>query len=886
MIPSNLRLLCFYRRQKKIISWLLLMLFNAVGCVIISPNRAMTAAVEIFSQHQTANTVAELVAKGKNLYQAENYSAAIQTLQQALAEYQAREDNLRQAMVLSNIALAYQQLGEWQQVNTYVRESFEKLENLAPNPKTNLILAQTLDIQGRLQLAQGNAELAAQTWQQATETYQEIGKETGIIRTRINQAQALQASGYYRSSLKILNQLETTLQEKPDSITKAVGLRSLGNALLLVAETERARETLQTSLEIAKSLDSTQDTSAALFSLGNIARSQLEYQQAIAYYQQAATKSANTNQKIKALLNQFTLLRETENWSAIPPLLAQIEPLIPELPLTHGALYSQINYAHNLIKLREQALLNQTPLFIAQPQIKSLLTTTIEQARQLEDKPAEAYALISLGRLYELENQLTSAQEVTQQALIIAQNLDARDIAYQGQWQLGRLLKVQGQDQQAISPKARPAAIAAYQQAVTILQSLRSDLIAVNPKIQFTFTENIEPIYREYVGLLLKSPDSAEKNLIAAREAIDSLQLAELENFFHATCLDAQPVVIDQITDRDDPTAAIIYPIFLEDRWEIILKLPQEKLRHYTTPIENPNRVERILPRLTQSLSQRNSSETLPLAQQVYNWIIEPAENDLVNSNIKTLVFVLDSPLRNIPMSVLHDGQQYLIEKYGIAITPGLQLIKPQPIAQQQLRALTAGLTKARSGFPPLRYVADELNTVQSQISETETLVDRNFTSTAFQSKINQLPFRVVHLATHGQFSSQAENTFILTWDDRINVNQLNNLLRSSELDNEEAIELLVLSACETLTGDKRAALGLAGVAVRAGARSTLATLWRVNDEATSLLMGGFYQGLSDRNKTVTKAEALRQAQLTLLKSDRFNRPHFWASYVLVGNWL
>ncbi len=97
-------------------------------------------------QHQTSDTVAELVAKGKNLYQAENYSAAIQTLKQALAEYQAQENNLRQAMVLSNIALAYQQLGEWQQVNTYVQESLDILDNLAPTPETNLILAQTLDI--------------------------------------------------------------------------------------------------------------------------------------------------------------------------------------------------------------------------------------------------------------------------------------------------------------------------------------------------------------------------------------------------------------------------------------------------------------------------------------------------------------------------------------------------------------------------------------------------------------------------------------------------------------------------------------------------------------------------------------------------------------------
>ena len=126
----------------------------------------MTATIAL-PQYQTSNTVAELVAKSKNLYEAENYSAAIQTLKQALAQYQAQENNLRQAMVLSNIALAYQQLGEWQQVNTYVRESLDILDNLAQSPENKLIIAQTLDIKGRLKLAQGNAELAAQTWQQA-----------------------------------------------------------------------------------------------------------------------------------------------------------------------------------------------------------------------------------------------------------------------------------------------------------------------------------------------------------------------------------------------------------------------------------------------------------------------------------------------------------------------------------------------------------------------------------------------------------------------------------------------------------------------------------------------------------------------------------------------
>ncbi len=873
MTFSHSPLLSWLRHQKKAVSWILLMVFTMMGCFILSPNRVVTATMSNGqSQAQNLNLVAGLVEKSRILYEAENYSAAIEILQQALVEYQIQKDELRQAMVLTNLALAYQQLGEWEKVNVYVDQSIDKLKNIPQNTQKSLILAQTLDIKGKLQLVQGNGDLAAKTWQQATAIYREIGQETGVIRTQLNQAQALQASGYYRRSVKVLKQLETSISDLPDSITKAVGFRSLGNALLLVGDIERAKTALETSLAIGKSLKSTPDISSALFSLGNLARGQLRYQEAREYYQEAATISTDPSQKIKAQLNHLSLLRETQNFSAVPSLLTEINSVITKLPLTHEAIYGKINYAQNLIKLTQA---NFT--VSSKSQIKTLSQNIVKEAQQLSDQPAEAYSLINLGKFYELDNQLKSAQEVTQQAGIIAQNINARDISYQAQWQLGRLLAAQEQDQ---------LAIASYEQAVATIQSLRSDLVAINSETQFTFTENIEPIYRQYVSLLLKYPDSSENNLIAAREALDSLQLAELENFFNATCLDAQPVVIDEITDRDDPTAAIIYPIVLDDRFEIILKLPQQKLRHYSVPIKNLQRVERVLQRLSQSLTQRNSNETLALSQQVYQWLIQPAENDLAQSNINTLVFVLDSPLRNIPMSVLYDGQQYLIEKYAIALAPGLQLVNPRPIAQQQLTALTAGLTEARGDFPPLKYVENELSTVQSQIPRTELLLNDSFTTNDLQAKIAGVPFPVVHLATHGQFSSQAENTFILTWDDRINVNQLNSLLSNRDLEREEAIELLVLSACETLTGDKRAALGLAGVAVRAGARSTLATLWRVNDEASALMMGQFYQELGNQANSITKAEALRQAQLTLLRNPRFNRPHFWSSYVLVGNWL
>jgi CHAT domain-containing protein len=274
----------------------------------------------------------------------------------------------------------------------------------------------------------------------------------------------------------------------------------------------------------------------------------------------------------------------------------------------------------------------------------------------------------------------------------------------------------------------------------------------------------------------------------------------------------------------------------------------------------------------------------LPLSQQVYNWLIRPAEADLQASGVKTLVFVLDGPLRNIPMAALNDGQQYLMEKYGIALTPGLELLASQPLARGTLKVLIAGLSEARQGFSALPNVEVELKQIQSEVPGQE-LLNQQFTKTTIQNAIDAVPFPVVHLATHGQFSSKAEDTFILTWDGRINVNDLNNLLQRTDLRQSNPIELLVFSACETARGDNRAALGIAGVAVRAGARSTLATLWVVDDEATSALMVRFYKELTDA--TVTKAEALRRAQQSILQDSKYRQqPFYWAPYVLVGNWL
>ena len=833
---------------------------------------------------------AQLVQQGRTLYETGQFAEAARVWQQAAQVYQSQGDRLNQALALSYLSLAYQQLGQLEEAKVAIADSLKLLQpstvQPSPDEPSVLILAQALNTQGQLQLSLGQAELALNTWQQATATYGKAGDEAGMTGSLINQVQALQTLGLYRQASKTLTQVEQTLQNQPDSFIKVTGLRSLGNALRMVGDLDQSRQVLEQSLAVAQQLKSPSDISAILLSLGNTARAQQDTKAALAFYQQAATASTSPILRNQAQLNQLSLLLDTQQLRAAQALWSQIQPQLDctgsietcPYPPSRTAVYAGINLAQSLIRLKQSSNVSSP----SWTEIGQLLASAVQQAKSIKDQRAQAYALGHLGGLYEQTQQLSIAQDLTEQALLIAQANNAPDIAYRWQWQLGRLLKATGNKKEAI---------AVYSETIKTLQSLRSDLVAINPEIQFSFRDEVEPIYRQLVDLLLQSSPNqgggggvpSQQNLIQARAAIESLQLAELENFFRAACLEGKAVQIDQVIDQDDPTAAAIYPIILPDRLEVILKLPQQPLRHYKIPVDQGD-VERILKQLREQLTKPYTLlEIQPLSKQVYDWLIRPIEADLAKSRVKTLVFVLDGSLRNIPMAALYDGQQYLVQKYAVALTPGLQLLSPKSLERGQLKALTAGVSEARPGFSALSNVALELDEINSEVPST-MLLNEEFTITAFQNKINSLPFPVVHLATHGQFSSKADDTFILTWDGRLNANQLDDLLRVTDQSRPNAIELLVLSACQTATGDKRAALGLAGVAVRAGARSTLASLWSIDDKSSALLMSPFYRELV-RTK-VSKAEALRLAQLSLLQNPRYQHPRYWAPFVLVGNWL
>lgn len=843
------------------------LLFKAILPVTAQPDFRWNGNEYVGNNHlksKVKNKDSNLLEEGRNFYNNGRFAEAIEVWQQAVKELEKNRDSPQLALTLSYLSNAYQELGQWEQAKIAIDQSLTILKN-QPNAA---ILAQVLNTQGSIQLARGQTESALDTWKQAENLYKQAGDQTGIFGSQINQAQALQNLGMYRRAKITLQQVNSQIQTMSNSPIKAAGLRSLGVALQVVGDLTQSQQVLQQSLTISEQLNSPSDISSTLFSLANTLRSLQKPQEALEFYRKSAQIATNYQAKLTAQLNELSLLLETKEITKAQDLLPIIQTQLSKLSPSREAVYAEVNFAQSLIKIVEEQTTFSDSSMANYEEIGRNLAKAIQTARILKDTRAESYSLGQLGEVYQKNQQWETAEDLTKQALLLAQQINASDIIARWQSNLGKIFKQKGDI---------PKAIVAYTEAVNNLKSLRSDLVAINPDVQFSFQESVEPVYRQLVGLLL-GINPSQSDLEKAREVIEALQLAELDNFFREACLDVKVQRIDSI----DPTAAVIYPIILPERLAVIVSLPGQPLQYYQSKASEQD-VEKTVDSLLESFNPFFSSqERISFSQQIYDWLIRPEEASLVENKVKTLVFVLDGALRNLPMSALYDGKQYLIEKYALAITPGLQLLAPRSLAQEQLKVLTAGITEARQGFAALPGVKFEVEKIAAELPSKQFL-DREFTPDNLQKQIQANSFQIVHLATHGQFSSDPEETFILTWNDKIKVREFEDLLRFREQGTTNPIELLVLSACQTAAGDRRAALGLAGVAVRSGARSTLGTLWSVKDESTALLMAEFYQQIS---RGISKAEALRQAQLTLYKQPKYQHPFYWSPFILVGNWL
>lgn len=718
---------------------------------------------------------------------------------------------------------------------------------------------------------------AVVNWVEAARAYERAGKPAGQIVALIHLSQAHLALGHYRQAIKSQETALELAQKTRDTARIPSLLAQLGNAYIATGPPETAETYLKRGLAMAQQVGDLPLAAAILNNLGNLLATQRKHAEAISAYEDSIVLAKRVGQRIlaaRAMANAAAALGQSGKPREARARLDTAVDELRGLPPSYETAFALINIGLAFRDLRPALPDASAPLLARAGQV---LDDARRMAEGLGDRRTSSYALGYLGALYEDEQRDEEALQLTRRALFAAQQVTAPESLYRWQWQTGRLLKKLGRIDDAI---------AAYRRAIHTVQSVRPELSVTYGGPQTSFRESIGPVYFELTDLLLQRAASLqdrgaiEPYLVEARDTVELFKVAELRDYFQDDCVDNFLAKVAKL-DVVSPTAAVVYPILLPDRIELLVTLPTG-LKRVTVPVGAETLTEEVR-QFRRKLERRTTREFLQHGQKLYDWLIRPLEAEMVSARIDTFVFVPDGPLRTIPMAALHDGRQFLVEKYALAITPGLNLTDPRPLNRANTRVLVVGVTEAVQGFPPLPYVAAEVEALRKVFENSTILLDREFRAAAFEKKLKEERFTILHIASHGEFGGEVEKTFLLAFDEKLTIHRLDQLVGVFKY-RDEPLELLTLSACETAEGDDRAALGLAGVAVKAGARSAVATLWNINDQAAADLIAEFYRLLQD--PSISRAVALQRAQVKTLRDPRYDHPGFWSPFLLINNWL
>jgi CHAT domain-containing protein len=728
--------------------------------------------------------------------------------------------------------------------------------------------------------SRGNFEASLPSWRAAWDEAAVEKDSSGQLTAALGLADALQELGQYRLAEQALETADGLAKKGPDKRLQARVESSLGTLYMLSSDPEDAEGLLTKSLALARQEKDAQLTATALNNLANLHAYQKSNEQALKEYEEGVSLAQSSGDKslaVKISANLVTCAVEAASWDVAKIWAYQIIEQGPRLPDTHDKATALLSAGKACVDIFTQ---NDSKNDDLRLKAYAAYQQAEKTARQIQDNRALSYALGYQGELYQMEGKSDEALVLTRHAALVAQQLKSPDILFRWQWQIARILALHHQ---------REPAISAYQSAVATLQTIRHDMSLHFGNINYhsSFREAAGAIYFELADLLLQRADHAQTDaeiqadLMAARDTAEDLKAAELEDYFQDDCANLLKAKITKI-ETISSTAAVIYIIPLADRTEILVNMPSGRIERVKSAA-TAAQLEETATAFRFNLEKRTTEEYLEQATQLYDWLIKPLTPLIDHGKIDTLVFVPDGALRTIPMAALSDGEHFLVEKYAIATTPGLTLMEPKPLTLQKNNLIINGLSESVQGFAPLNYVPDEVKKLNALYGGPE-LMNAKFIQPNVDKEFASDTYSIVHIASHGHFDSDARKTFVLTYDGKLSLDELERMIRPSQM-RDQPVELLTLSACQTAAGDDRAALGLAGIAVKAGARSAFATLWFVNDEASSMLVGDFYTNLHDV-PGISKAKALQKAQIKLLSDPRYGHPCYWAPYLIIGNWL
>ena len=726
-------------------------------------------------------------------------------------------------------------------------------------------------------LVEGNFEQAAETAGVAADFYGSQAKPVREMKALVQLAEAQQAIGAYQDAALNLHRALSLAESTDERGYISLILGALGYVYLVLGSEDQAEQFLNKAASQAELVGSSALQASALNNIGNYHAFRGAEDHAIDAYIESArfAKLAEDNLLLaRALANVARMSLEKGDQTKAKGYANKAIDILHSVEDSHDKAFLLINVARTFTRFDAES---QRAKSLLRMRAFRLLEEAEQIAMELKDVRSASYAAGYMGSLYEDEARHEEALTLTQKAIFQAQQLGeeaAKQPMFLWYWQKGRLLGAMGNNE---------AAIEAYEQAVSQIETRRH---MTGAKYGATFRDSIAPVYLQLVDLLLKDAEQTQdanrsmNMLRRARDTVEVFKAAELRDYFQDDCVDALRATIKDVADVSS-SAVVVYPIMLDDRLELLLTLPGGVMKRYSTPIDAEALTDEIHA-FRRLLEKRTTNEYRLPGQRLYRWLMEPFAPELKSLDIDTLVFVPDGALRTIPMGALYDGERFLVERYAIATTPGVSLTDPTPLNRTKLKSLYGGLSQSVQGFPALTHVREEITGIQ-QLYPGKLLLDEAFVRQKLKDDLRDEGVNVLHIATHGEFSGNADSSFVLTYDGRLTINQLAEYVGLFKF-RESPLELLVLSACETAKGDDRAALGLSGVAIKAGARSVLGALWKTDDAATSQLIRNFYTQLQDPE--VSRAVALQRAQRDLITDLPYRHPAYWSPFILINNWL
>lgn len=828
---------------------------------------------------------------------------ALKYYQQALSIARAAGDRDGEAASLSNIGTIYSQLGQKPAGLKYLEQSLAIERELGQRKSE----ADTLNNIGMAYSELGQPHEALKYFEQALPIRREVGDHDGEGVTLNNLGLVNDTVGRRQEALKYFEQALAIRREVGDRRGEARTLSNIGRAYSALGQKQEALHYLEQALAIERGIGNREGEAATLNNLGYENNRLGKRHEALLYYQQA-----------------LPILREVEDREGEAAALSNV-----------GMIASDMGKKESALEFFKRSL-------------------AIE--RQIGNRTGEAVALNNIGAVYRELGQKQEALKYFAQALPLRSEVGDR------QGQVATLANLMG-----MLRFDRPQlAILFGKQEIAVLQSLRRDVSGLSSELQHSFARQDEDSYRGLAGVLIMQGRLLEAqrvldllkeqeyfNFIGAsgpagsgtpvamttederallalisevaqldakattaeeqerRQAADQelkAARAALPELFGATGEVKHTAFVAAMTASDlqkqlPPGTVALYTVQDEKALFTLLVAPSGlKSRKYDiSPADFKTRVLTLRDALRDP-----TKDARPAAQEMYRIVIGDLQKELDQAKVATLLWSLDDNLRYIPMAALHDGKQYLAERYRSFLYT--KIGGKNTSSSAPLKVWAGGMSQASEGLPALGGVRAELQAIVRQdgaahgagVMPGMVVLDEAFTADALRNGLKE-KYPLLHIASHFVLRPGTENdSFLLLGNGRLNLGDL----RKSAAYDFSGVQLLTLSACDTAVGDGREIEGFAVVAEVKGAHSIMASLWEVNDRSTSEFMRRFYGELS-KNPKLSKAEALQRAQLELLRGDqrapagesrgfrvpaaagtaKYSHPYYWAPFILMGDW-